>query len=48
MARNDEWCMFCEQKIKSTEIFIKGIRYEVCEQCKNLTPNTLENDKKEF
>jgi ribosome-binding protein aMBF1 (putative translation factor) len=37
MARNDEWCMFCESKMKQTTVRVKGKEWEVCNHCKSLT-----------
>lgn len=37
MAKNDEWCEFCDDKIKATVVHVKGIRYHVCRHCESLT-----------
>lgn len=38
MAKNDEWCEFCEDQIKGTVVKLKGRTYDVCQQCKSLCP----------
>lgn len=43
MARNDEWCMFCEDRMKQTVVKVRGKDWEVCNWCKSLTVE----DKKE-
>jgi ribosome-binding protein aMBF1 (putative translation factor) len=37
MAKNDEWCEFCNEKMKQTTVMVNGKEWAVCKQCKNLT-----------
>lgn len=38
MAKHDEWCEFCEDKMKNAEVVSGGKSYGVCLDCKLLTP----------
>lgn len=37
MAKHDEWCEFCNDKMKSDVVKVNGKEYAVCNQCKSLT-----------
>lgn len=39
MAHNDEWCVFCEDKIKAvTVVSPSGKEYDICKHCATLSP----------
>jgi ribosome-binding protein aMBF1 (putative translation factor) len=35
--KNDEWCEFCNEKLKSVKVILKGREYDVCHHCESLT-----------
>lgn len=37
MAKNDQWCEFCEDKAKQTTVIVRGREWEVCDHCASLT-----------
>lgn len=40
MAKNDEWCEFCDDMIKEKTVTVDGIVYTVCKQCESLHTNS--------
>ena len=34
MARNDQWCEFCEDRTKADVVKLRGREYGVCTSCK--------------
>ena len=40
MAKNDEWCEFCDDMIKEKIVTVQGKEFEVCRQCESLHVNT--------
>lgn len=37
MAKNDEWCEFCNDRMKQTVITLRSREWEVCNWCSDLT-----------
>ena len=37
MAKHDEWCEFCDDRIKSAVVRVNNREYDVCNQCESLT-----------
>lgn len=38
MARNDEWCEFCEDRLKSVVVERDNKQWSVCSHCASLSP----------
>lgn len=35
--KNDEWCEFCNDKLKAAKVIVKGREYHICKHCESLT-----------